>query len=178
MKKYDPRVLVVVLGSVSFSVGCSGSSTEDRGSPPVKSDELATCSASPAMQAAPTSVDAFYAAYEGAWLGCPDHELPNDFGPRPLGEVGIELSRDGTYAVLLRDADGRLERGSGVDYTGSWYPSNTDGMIESSYMMVVPDGGGGMFFYRPTFTEDPRQLRIDEGLVLFHWSRYVLGDPP
>jgi hypothetical protein len=128
------------------------------------------------MRVKPMSAEAFYAVSEGAWLGCPDREFPST-GSRPSGEVGLELSRDGTYTVLIRATDGGVERGSGIDYTGNWYPSNTDGMVESDYMMVVPDGTGGTFFYRPTFTEDPRQLRIDEGMVLFHWSRYVLLDP-
>ena len=180
MKRFDTHVFVTALASVSLVLGCSGSSSsDDPAAPSTKVDELETCSASPARQTpTPTNVDAYYALSEGAWLGCPGYEHPESFGPRPPGEVGIELSRNGTYTILVRGAEGSLERGTGIDYTGTWYPTNTDGMVETEYVMAVPVGSGGTSFYRPRFTEDPRQLRIDEGLVLFSWSRYVPVDLP
>jgi len=154
-------------------------SPEDAGTrPTTENDQLATCGASPAMWARTTTADAFYDASEGAWLGCPDYELPQDFGPRIAGAVGLEISRDGTYTILVRATDGSVERGTGIDYTGTWYLSTSDGMVETDHTMAVPSSGGGTSFYRPQFTEDPRQLRIDEGLVLFYWSRYVPVDLP
>jgi len=182
MSLFEVSIFTVAVGSAALVVGCGGKSDFDLGpaggdgaKPAATSDALAACSASPELEADPESADDYQSAAVGAWLGCPSYAAPSPTRTSAPEDVGIELSSDGTYALLVRAPDGSIGRAAADDQHGTWYPTNTDGMVATQFMMAVPDpgGGGGTSFFRPAFFAIPRQLRIEEGMWLFHWSRYV-----
>ncbi len=175
MKSFDGSILMLAVACAAWTVGCGGTSETPVGDgtkPETTSDELAGCSAPSMVSGIPESEDAYYLAAEGAWRGCPSYEAEPSFGAPAPEEVGIELSGDGTYALLLRAPDGSITPSTDVDQKGTWYVSTNDGMNTIPPTMAVSDSGGTSFF-RPTFHDDAHQLRIEEGMWLFHWKRYV-----
>jgi len=143
--------------------------------------ELADCSASPAAEVGFASDLELEALLVGAWLLCPQGaELPSE--REPAGVVGVEFTSDYHYTYLLEDEDGQLVRGEGIDFTGDWFIS-TEGEsattgTDPTPILVRPEGSGAYTYYRPTFTEGPVQLRMDEYYDLFHGTRYVPVELP
>jgi len=183
MKSLNVSILLLAVASATLTVGCGGTSSdtraEDGTKPDTTLDGLEACSASSTASAMPDTVDAYYAVAEGAWLGCPSYEEASNRTTSGPEELGIELSKDGTYALLVRADAGGVAVSTVDDQKGTWYATDMDGMTATSLMMAVPDSeGSGISFFRPTFHPDAHQLRIGEGTWLFHWTRYVFVSLP
>lgn len=138
--------------------------------------ELDDCSSSPAAEVGFGTEAELEALLLGAWLLCP--EYANDPSERePRGVVGVEFTSDYRYTYLLEEEDGQLVRGQGLDFTGDWYigteaeSSTTGGDLTP--LLIRPETADSRTYYRPTFTEGPVQLRLQEYFGLFHASRYV-----
>jgi len=172
---------VATTGSVTTGEGSSSPTTETTSATDTDQDasgegtggvfvrpELEDCGGSPLREVPWETPADLYAQLTGAWLLCPDYLVERPTLPPEI--VGIEFRDDDTFIYLLEDEDGDLVRGRGIDYTGAWHPGTVDN--NPATIIVVPEGSG-MSYYRPQFTAEPRQLRIDEAWGIFPAHRYV-----
>lgn len=89
------------------------------------------------------------------WRRCIEPQIAGE-------ELGIEFTSDGRIFPLYTDAEGNVERRTGVDYELAWAyspPGSADpvsGQPSKTGTMVL----GGVYTNPPWFTDDPVQLRI------------------
>ncbi len=127
------------------------------------------CSVSPASYQAYTTEADLESLLVRRWKRC--------IAPQLMGEdVGVEFTADGHYYPLTNGPGGSVVRRTGVDYEGTWkyFPvGSTDpffgGTTTRAEMLL-----GAVLTDAPTFTNDPRQLRILFSPVL---SKYLPLDP-
>lgn len=147
--------------------------------------ELEDCSASPAAVVDYDTNQELEQLLIGSWLACPDYVGdPLGYGT-PAGSVGIEFTNDYRFHYLFENEDGELVRGEGIDLSGEWYVESDNqgattvaGPNETVLVKppVIPSQGNS--YYRPTFTDGPKQMRPGGHWNLFQSQRYVpLGEP-
>jgi hypothetical protein len=97
----------------------------------------------------------FVTQLTGRWLTC---QRPTAFGTSD--EAGLEITADGNWFKLYVVASGALERGSGFDRQGTWYPLSMDGGTDQTNFQIF---GSGELHTFPAFTHSPRKLRLGGG---------------
>ena len=137
----------------------AGPSTDD------SQTALAACNASPLSIVEYGTEADLESMLIGRWGRCGSVQARGE-------ELGVEFAADGVWYALTRDG----ARRQGIDYGGTWtyYPAGTVHPISrepSDYAFLELDS---VITDPPTFTDDPRQMRI---LFTPVQSRYVPLDP-
>lgn len=89
------------------------------------------------------------------WRRCIEPQIAGE-------ELGIEFTSDGRIFPLYTDAEGNVQRRTGVDYELTWAysppgsPNPSGGQPSETGTIVL----GGVYTNPPWFTDDPVQLRI------------------
>lgn len=150
------------LGSAGESGGSGGAGASAAGSGGGSNPGENNPSSVPGCSASPTSFETYSSREEldalliGKWRRCTAPQIPGE-------DIGVEFSADGNFYPLTSDENQQVVRRSGVDYQGAWIysPPGTESPIshqpsEQAFMEL-----NGVITDAPTFTNDPRQLRIN-----------------
>ena len=134
-----------------------------------ESAALAACNTSPASVVQYDTSDELNDMLLQRWRRCGSVQARGE-------DVGVEFATDGRWYALTRDGSGNVIRRQGIDYGGTWqyFPVGSFHPISrmpAERAFLELDGG---ITDPPTFTDDPRQMRITFTPVL---SRYVPLDP-
>ena len=101
------------------------------------------------------------------WLLCSEQGLTNQ------EHVGLEISKDGRFALLETDARGTLIRKQGPTFQGSVVCGDASGQSRGGYSIRCdfrPDQGEPLIAY-PLVTADPVGLRITNGPFDYRYVR-------
>ena len=149
-----------------FACSACGGQVEPSGTQPLlEGNDLAACNASPlsiVQYETQTELDTMLLRQ---WRRCGSVQARGE-------DVGVEFANDGRWYALTRDGAGNVARRAGIDYGGTWEyfpPGSVDpsSKMPSERAFLKLDGG---YTDPPTFTDDPRQMRITFSPVL---SRYI-----
>ena len=123
----------------------------------------------------PSSVEQANELLIGTWTLCGDTSM---LGLRVDGEVGLEITGDGRFHLLLRQADGTVGRASGAGLEGTWNMTRHEEYGVIFYIDVL-ERGYGTNWVQPLFFESPSAVRFTAqsdtaGLIL---AEYVQPGP-
>jgi hypothetical protein len=121
------------------------------------------CSISPLAITPWTSESELTQLVTGQWLACMNSTI------WPAGSIGIEVRADQTFVMLIVDAGGRIARGPGVNYSGTWVftDAGTGNGPLALGIRFDTQPGGGTWVARPVFTESPTQMKMGDILGQF-----------
>jgi hypothetical protein len=118
------------------------------------SEGVAACTAPDGPVHSYSTVQEFESLVLGRWLTCSGPGMPG----WASDQVGVELTADGHFYVLHRDASGAIARGQGVQYEGTWTTPSTDPLTYAQLNVVHADGGFNP--WNPVFEDNPRKMGI------------------
>jgi hypothetical protein len=124
---------------------------------PTATGPLATCSVSEQGVLATPTEDAFINDFVGIWLLC---KTPSVFG---TDEVGLQISRDGTWSKLTRNPAGQLIAVAGWGNEGTWtvLDSSMTG-APGHYQVNLNIDGEGTEITLPIFSSGPPKMRLTD----------------
>jgi hypothetical protein len=143
-------VCVLCLTPFGALSACAGPA--DRGTDPTTAPD---CQVSPLSYAQYTTEAELETLLIGRWQRCKARQIAGE-------DVGVEFTADGRYWALTWNASHQVVRQVGIDYGGTWvyYPPGSTDPISNQPSTKGFFDLSGVLTDPPTFTNDPRQLRV------------------